>query len=140
MENDPDITPPPPQTPPPPPGGSSGGPSGPAAGGGLSQEERTWALLAHILTLVGGFVAPLVIWLVKKEESAFVADHAKESLNCQITLTIALIISAALVCVWSGVLLMPLVGIYGLVMVILATLKANEGELYEYPFTLRLIQ
>lgn len=140
MENDPDITPPPPQTPPPPPGGSSGGPSGPAAGGGLSQEERTWALLAHILTLVGGFVAPLVIWLVKKEESAFVADHAKESLNFQITLTIALIISAALVCVWIGVLLMPLVGIYGLVMVILATLKANEGELYEYPFTLRLIQ
>jgi len=107
--------------------------------GGPTQDERTWALLAHALSLVGSFVAPLVIWLVKKEESRFVADHALESLNFQITVGIAGFIAAALTCV-GGFFLLPVIAVYALVMVILATLKASEGKSYQYPLTLRLVK
>lgn len=108
--------------------------------GGPTQDERTWALLAHVLSIVGSFIAPLVIWLVKKEDSAFVAEHARESLNFQITVAIASIAASALICVGIGALLLPVIAVADLVLVILATLKAGEGEPYRYPLTLRLVQ
>jgi hypothetical protein len=117
------------------PQGSEPGP----ADSGLTQDERTWALLSHVLSLVGGFVAPLVIWLVKKEDSAYVAEHALESLNFQITVTIAWLVAFALACI-GGFFLLPVIAVYALVMIIIATLKASEGKSYQYPLTLRLIK
>lgn len=102
-----------------------------------SSDEKTMALLSHILTIVCGFIAPLIIFLVKKDESSFVREHAKESLNFQITIFIIFIILFITI---IGILLMWLVGILTLLFVILATIKANEGKLYKYPFTLRLIK
>ena len=62
-----------------------------------SSNERTMALLAHLLPLLGfGFIAPLVIYLVKKDDSDFVADQAREALNFQITLFIGFIASVVL--------------------------------------------
>src|SRR3954453_18474780 len=102
-----------------------------------TSDEKTMAILAHVLTLAFGFIAPLVIYLVKKDESTFITAHAKESLNFQITLFIAIII---LIVTVIGVLLLWIVGILALVLVIVATIKANEGKLYKYPLTLRLIK
>lgn len=102
-------------------------------------DERTIAVLAHILTLVGGFIAPLVVYLVKKDESPFIAAHAKESLNFQITLFLALIASALLIFIVIGFLLMFVVGIGSLVLVIMATIKASEGKPYRYPVNIRFI-
>lgn len=102
-----------------------------------TSDEKTMALLSHILTFVAAFLAPLVIYLVKKDESAFVSSHAKESLNFQITL---FIVSFALIITVVGILLLWLVGIAALVFVIIATIRASEGKLYKYPFTLRLIK
>src|SRR5690349_10789218 len=87
-----------------------------------TSDEKTMALLAHVLTLVAGFIAPLVIYLIKKDESSFIAAHAKESLNFQITLFIVIIILFVTV---IGILLLWLVGILALVLVIVATLKAS---------------
>lgn len=115
------------------------GPAGPVVAGEPDQEERVWALLAHVLTLVGSFVAPLVIWLVKKEDSPFVAEHALESLNFQITLIIATAVGMALTCVGIGVLLLTGLGIFALIVVLLATFRASEGKPYRYPATLRLV-
>ncbi len=102
-----------------------------------SSDEKTMAILSHVLTFVAGFVAPLIIYLIKKDESAFVREHAKESLNFQITIFILIIV---LVISIIGILLIWLVGILALVFVILATVKASEGKLYRYPFSLRLIK
>ena len=63
-----------------------------------SSDEKTMALLSHILTLVSAFIAPLVIYLVKKDDSSFVAEHAKESLNFQITAFILSIPPSAATC------------------------------------------
>ena len=102
-----------------------------------TSDEKTLALLSHALTLVAGFLAPLIIYLIKKDQSSFVSHHAKESLNFQITIFIIMI---ALVITVIGILLIWIVGILALVLVIMASIKANEGKLYKYPFTLRLIK
>lgn len=104
-----------------------------------TSDERTIALLAHILTLVGGFIAPLVVYLVKKDESPFITQHAKESLNFQITLILAMMASAILIFIFIGFILMFVVGIGSLVLVIMATIKASEGKPYRYPVNIRFI-
>ena len=102
-----------------------------------TSDEKTLAILSHILTIVVWLFAPLVIYLVKKDESQFVAAHAKESLNFQITVALACIILAITI---IGIFLLWIVGIIALILVIVATIKANDGKLYRYPFTLRLIK
>jgi uncharacterized Tic20 family protein len=102
-----------------------------------TSDEKTMAILSHVLTLAVGFLAPLVIYLIKKDESSFVNYHAKESLNFQITIFIVIVVLFITV---IGILLAWIVGILALVFVIMATIKASEGKLYKYPFSLRLIR
>lgn len=112
----------------------------------VSSEERTWGMLSHLLALsgfigvpFGNILAPLIIWLVKKDQSQFVADQAKESLNFQISLIIYAIVSGILVLVLIGFVLLGVIFIGGIVLTIIATMKANNGEHYRYPLTIRLI-
>jgi uncharacterized protein len=102
-----------------------------------TSDEKTLAILSHVLTLAVGFIAPLIIYLIKKDESSFVTYHAKESLNFQITIFIIIV---ALFITIIGILLAWVIGIVALVLVIMATIKASEGKLYKYPFSLRLIK
>ena len=105
-----------------------------------TSDEKTVAVLAHILTLVSSFIAPLIIYLIKKDESSYVAYHAKESLNFQITLLLAYIVCFILIFVVIGLFLIWALGIAALILVIVATIRASEGKLYKYPFCIRLIK
>ena len=102
-----------------------------------SNDDKTMATLSHVLTIVAGFLAPLIIYLIKKGQSTFVAHHARESLNFQITV---FIICFALVITIIGILLVWIIAIIAVVFVIIATIKASEGKLYKYPFSFRLIK
>ena len=102
-----------------------------------TSDEKTFALLSHVLTIVAPLLAPLIIWLIKKDESKFVAEHAKESLNFQITMFIVIFILFITI---IGILFAWIVGIVALVLVILATVRASEGKLYKYPFAIRLVK
>lgn len=137
------VPPPPPHEPVPPPEPLD-------AVGMPSREERQWALFAHLSALLGGLVTshffglgcligPLVIWLIKKDTMPFVDDQAKEALNFNITVAIAAVVCWILVFVLIGIPLLILLGVAWLVFVIIAAIKANEGERYRYPFTLRFI-
>src|SRR5256885_12716616 len=97
-------------------------------------EERSWGLLAHLsglitVLLVGGlsFIGPLVVWLIKKDQSPFIADQAKEALNFQIAATISVYVSAISVLVCVGIVLLPLVIIGAIVYSIIAAMEANKG-------------
>ena len=105
-----------------------------------SSDDKLWGMLAHLSALLLGFIGPLVIWLVKKNESQFVDDQGKEALNFQITVFIAMMICAVLSIILIGLLLMPIVGIAALVFSIIGGIKANGGEAYRYPFAIRLIK
>lgn len=139
----------PPQGPPGPPG-----PPGPQPGG-YSQmnpsDERTWGLLAHIGALLAAFVAmaflgPLLVLLIQGNKSAFVRRHAIESLNFQITLLIALAAGIVLSVATLGIALiivLPVglvVAVLALVWIIMAGVKANNGEDYRYPINIRLVK
>jgi uncharacterized protein len=116
----------------------------PAISGSPPQDQRTLALVAHLLGILTWFVGALIIWLISKDDAnkGFVTDQAKEALNFQITLTLAYIVAFILTVISLGLLFFvpTLVWIANLVFCILAGLKANNGESYRYPFALRLIK
>ncbi len=110
------------------------------------KDERTWGMLCHLgafagfIVPFGNIIAPLVIWLIKKDEMSFVNDQGKESINFQITMFIAFVISGLLMFVLIGFLLVFIVAIFDIIMIIIASIKANEGVYYRYPYSLRLIK
>jgi uncharacterized protein len=106
----------------------------------ITSEDKNLALLSHLLCFIGGVFAPLIIWLIKKDQSPYVEDHAKESLNFQISIMIYSFVSAILCLILIGVVLLVVIGIAALVLIIIATIKASQGERYRYPLTIRLIK
>ena len=104
-----------------------------------TSDEKTMAILSHILCIVAGFLAPLIIYLVKKD-SPYITAHAKESLNFQLTMIIASIISWILVFVVIGIFLLILVWLANLVLIIIATIRASENKLYKYPFSIKFLK
>ncbi|GAB3690290.1 DUF4870 domain-containing protein [Spirosoma flavus] len=138
MENQTPPPIPPPPTPPPPYS------SAPVA---LSEsDERMWAMLAHLVALPGSFfligtvLGPLIIWQIYKDKSAYVDYHGKESVNFQITMALAAAISILLMFVLIGFVLITIVGIVWVVFTVIAGIKANNGEYYRYPLTIRFIK
>ena len=110
------------------------------------KDARNWAMICH-LSAFSGFVipfghilGPLIIWAIKKDEFAFVDDQGKEALNFQLTLTIAYIISAILILVLVGFVLIAALCIYSIIMIIVASIKANDGQAYRFPYTIRFFK
>ncbi len=111
-----------------------------------TQDERTWGMLAH-LTAFAGFIVPfgnvfgpLVVWLMKRDQSAFVAEQGKEALNFNITILIGAALCGVLVFVFIGILLGVALFIFWLALTIIAGIKAGEGVHYRYPFAIRLVK
>jgi uncharacterized Tic20 family protein len=111
-----------------------------------TKDERLWAMFAHLSAFLGHFIpfgniiGPLVIWMIKKDTSPLIDDQGKESTNAQISLSIYLIVSGILCWILIGFLLLPVVYVTGVILVIIAAVKANEGVRYRYPFIIRLIK
>ncbi len=112
-----------------------------------SKDEKTWAMLCHVLSLagligipLGNIVGPLIMWLIKKDESEFVNRHGKESLNFQISLFIYALVSAALTIILIGIIGLLGILVIFLVFVIKASMAANKGEEFSYPLTIRFIK
>ena len=103
-------------------------------------DDKTMALIAHLGQVFGGFVVPLVIYLIKKDTSPFVRHHAAEALNFSITTAIASIVCIVLIFLIIGLLLLPVLIIGHLVFVVMAAMAANRGEWYRYPINLRLVK
>lgn len=119
-----------------------------------TKEERTWALVAHLAGPVGalasagllGFLVPLVIWIVKREESTFVGDQAGEALNFQLTV-FALWIALFLFIIFTlglGILIafpaFLLIWVLQVLLGVVAGIRAYEGNRYRYPFALRFVR
>ena len=102
-----------------------------AAAGMPSKEERNWATLAHVsallafITVVGGIIGPLVIWLIRKDDMSFAADQAKEALNFQITVFLAGIVAAILCLILIGFVLLAILALADLILIIVAAVKAS---------------
>lgn len=122
---------------------------------GTTSDDRTMAMLIHLSTFAGflgipfaNIIAPLVIWLIQKDKSPFVDFHGKEAINFQISLLIyglvTLVVGIILAIVLIGnvmlFLLIPALFIFWIVAVIVAAIKASQGELWEYPLNIRFLK
>lgn len=125
----------------------------PAGDLSLTSNDKTMGMLCHLIAFVGliipfgNVLGPLVVWLTQKEKSAFADSQGKESVNFQITIAMALVpcflfffLFAFFLIGFLAIPVMILIGLYATVMTIIASVKANEGVPYRYPFTLRLLK
>lgn len=110
------------------------------------KQARNLAVVAHLSSFIGllgipfgNILGPLAVWLWKRNELPFVEDQAKEALNFQITMTLAMMVAGILILVLIGLPILLLLILADVVLTIMAAMKANKGEAYRYPFTLRLI-
>jgi len=112
-----------------------------------TRKARQWAMICHLVALVGllgngiGFLlGPLVVWLVKRHDDPFIDEQGKEAVNFQITMLIAALVSGVLIFVLIGIPLLIVVAILTIVFPIIAAVKANQGEHYRYPLSIRMIK
>jgi uncharacterized Tic20 family protein len=112
---------------------------------GATANQRTYATFMHLMLIFATFTAlplilgPLVMWLVKKDESPFLNDHGKEALNFNLSIFIYMIAAALSFICGIGIVLLPVVWVFGLVFSIIAAVSANRGEYYRYPACIRII-
>lgn len=111
-----------------------------------NNDESNWGMFAHLSALIGflipfgSIIAPLIIWLTKGKESAYVGEQAREALNFQLSMAIVFVVCFLLSFIVIGLFLMGIAAIADLVFVILATVTASKGQLYRYPYTMRLVK
>jgi uncharacterized Tic20 family protein len=102
-----------------------------------SQDERTLAILVHVLSIFFWIIPSLIIYLVKKDDAPFVAAHAREALNFQITMTL---LSIALFITLIGIIFLWVPAFIDLILCIVAAIKASEQKPYRYPISWRIIK
>ena len=115
----------------------------------INKDARMWAMWCHLSVLagflpivpgIGCVIAPLIIWQMKKEEGPFVDENGKEALNFQISMLIYGVVAGLLIMACVGIVLLPAVVVFDIVFLIIAALKANKGEHYRYPLTIRFVK
>jgi uncharacterized Tic20 family protein len=113
----------------------------------VSKDARMWAMFCHlgglagyVMPIVGNVVAPLIVWQIKKDASPFVDQQGKEAVNFQISMSLYALICIPLVFIIVGAFLLLAVGIVDLVFLLIAAVKANNGQQYRYPLAIRFIK
>lgn len=115
----------------------------------VNRDARMWSMFCHLAGLAGfvipvilsGIIAPLIIWQIKKDDHPFIDENGKEALNFQISIGIYALVSILLIPVFCiGAFLLTAVGIFNLVFMLIAAIKANNGFHYSYPLCIRFIK
>ena len=108
---------------------------------------RTWAALCHASALLGVFIhfpghllAPLTVWLMKRDESPDLDAHGKEAVNFQLSMLIYNVVAAVFCLILIGFVFLAVLWVLNAVFAIIAAIKASDGEFYRYPMTIRFIQ
>ena len=124
----------------------------PPVQGPTESQIRQWNMWCHMSALAGllipfgNVIGPLLVWQIKKAEFPSVETHGKAALNFQLTVLIAVVVGAILAIMLSficiGWLLFPvvmLIGVAGMIFAVIAGIKANDGQEYTYPYSLKLV-
>lgn len=130
--------PPPPQTPPPAAGPVEGAPAGLVSA--ESPDAKSMAMLCHLLAIFTGWIAPLIIWLIKKDQSPFVNQQGKEALNFELTLIIGFLVGGLTSCIGIGIFIILATWVVNIVFGIISTITVNKGLPYRYPVCIRFIK
>ncbi len=112
-----------------------------------SPNERNWAMLCHLSALAGfigvpygNVLGPLIVWLLKKNDSPFIDQQGKESLNFHLSIAIYGTLAALSVFILIGFVLFPLVYLFGLIYTIIGAIAASDGKQFRYPLTIPFLK
>lgn len=110
------------------------------------KDERMWGMFCHVAALswfvgipFGWVIGPLIVWLIKKNDSPFIDQQGKNAINFQISMTIYYTIAGLLCLIVVGFLLLPALAIFGFIVVLIAAIKASDGETYQYPLSFKFL-
>ena len=112
----------------------------------LSESERNWAMLCHLSAFAGyffpfgGIIGPLICWLSKKDESSWVNENGKSSLNFQISILLYMVLAFPLCFIIIGIPIEMFLGVLEVVCIVIASIKASKGERFKYPLAIPFIQ
>ncbi len=105
-----------------------------------TQDEKNLGLIMHVLSIVGlSLIGPLIVWLIKKDESAFINLQGRELLNFQLSILIYALICVPLCFILIGIPMLFVIGIASLILTIIGLVKATEGKIYRFPLTIRML-
>ena len=116
------------------------------AGVTTNPEARQWAMILHLSMLsvfvipFAGLIAPILIWQLKKEELPEIDIHGKNATNWIISSVIYFVVGGILMLVFVGILVVLAVAVCAVVFPIIAGIKANNGEVWEYPLTIKFLK
>jgi uncharacterized Tic20 family protein len=112
----------------------------------VNTQAQTWGMFCHLSALsmlmgvpFGNILGPLVIWLMKKNEMPFVDEQGKESINFQLSMILYGVIAGIFCFFLIGFVLLFGLLVAEVVLVIQASIKASNGEKYQYPFSIHWI-
>lgn len=124
---------------------SSSTPAAGDASGVVSAEARRLAMFCHLsgflgfVIPLGNIIGPLALWIANRESAAYVDDQGREALNFQLSILVYMLLSFALILVLIGLLMFPLLWVFQICMMVVAAVRANDGETYRYPLTIRFL-
>jgi uncharacterized Tic20 family protein len=112
----------------------------------LSETERNWSMLCHLSAFAGfffpfgGIIGPLICWLTRRDESSWVNENGKASLNFQLSMLLYMVLAIPLCFIIIGIPIIMVLGTLKVVCIIIASVKAPKGELFRYPLVIPFIQ
>jgi uncharacterized protein len=112
----------------------------------LPESERNWAMLCHLSAFAGfffpfgGIIGPLICWLSRKDESAWVDENGKASMNFQLSILLYVVLTIPLLFILIGIPIMMFLGALKIVCIIIASVKSSKGEKFKYPLSIPFIQ
>lgn len=104
-----------------------------------SNDDKNIATITHLGGTVFAFVPALIVWILKKDDSAYIANQSREALNFQITMVLAYMLAGVLSWILIGLIFFPVIWVVNIVFCIIAAISTSKGETYRYPLSLRLI-
>jgi uncharacterized Tic20 family protein len=112
----------------------------------LTESERNWAMLCHLSAFAGfffpfgGIIGPLVCWLSKRDDSAWVNINGRAALNFQLSILLYIVLAIPLCFIIIGIPIVAILGTLKVVCIIIASIKASKGENFRYPLVIPFIQ
>jgi uncharacterized Tic20 family protein len=112
----------------------------------LSESERNWAMLCHLSAFAcfffpfGGIIGPLICWLSRKDEYAWVDENGKASMNFQLSMLLYMVLAIPLCFILIGIPIVIFLGFLKVICIIIASVKASKGEKFKYPLAIPFIQ
>jgi uncharacterized Tic20 family protein len=104
----------------------------------VTQDEKTFGMLAHLLGIIS-FIGPLVIWLIKKDQSQFVNENGKIALNFQLTMLIAFLIGGILQFVLIGFVINGILTVINVILCVVNAMRAFNGTVPRYPYSIPFV-